>query len=380
MAEFKVKSVGDEEPTEQKVTQKPQEDKIDLRVENSEDQVQEEQVPEAQEQTPVENEKVEQEVPVEDKEVSKEPLSDIGDREKAIEYLNEKYNLGLKEDQDVQQEKEIVELTPEIEALLKYQKETGRGLGDYLELSKDYQSMSDNDLLRSYIKQTKPHFDEDDISYHIQKNFISTEDDSENDQRGKKLDLKEELYNAKEYFNSQKDKYYQPLESSSVDVPEEYEEAFSFYGDYKKDLERKDLEVKRRGEFFQSETDKYFSQTESFEFDLGDQKKAYKLSDKDSLKKQTSDITGFINRFVDKDGLIKDPAGYHRSMAMANNPDAFAKHFYEMGKAEAVGSLVKETKNIDMSVKQNTGSTEDGKVKFRVVNEDLGSKLRIKKR
>ena len=48
MAEFKVKSVGDEEPTEQKVTQKPQEDKIDLRVENSEDQVQEEQVPEQQ--------------------------------------------------------------------------------------------------------------------------------------------------------------------------------------------------------------------------------------------------------------------------------------------------------------------------------------------
>ena len=98
------------------------------------------------------------------------------------------------------------------------------------------------------------------------------------------------------------------------------------------------------------------------------------------MKKQTSDITGFINRFVDKDGLIKDPAGYHRSMAMANNPDVFAKHFYEMGKAEAVGDLVKETKNIDMSVKQNTGSTEDGKVKFRAVSEDQGSRLRIKKR
>lgn len=65
---------------------------------------------------------------------------------------------------------------------------------------------------------------------------------------------------------------------------------------------------------------------------------------------------------------------------MANNPDAFAKHFYEMGKAEAVDNLVKETKNIDMSVKQNVGSSEDGKVKFRAVNDDGGSKLRIRKR
>ena len=376
MAEFKVKSVGDNEPTEQKITQEPQENKIDLRVKEPQDQVQEEVVSDVQEQPEAVNEQVEENVSVDVEQGSKEPLSDIGDREKAIEYLNEKYNLGLKDDQN----SDIVEITPEVEALLKFQKDTGRGIGDYLELSKDYQKMDDNELIRNYLKQTKPHYDDDDISYHIEKNFSSTEDDSEQDIRSKKLELKEELYNARQHFESQKEKYYQPLESSSADVPEEYQEAFSFYGDYKKDQERKDIEVKKRGEFFQNETDKYFNQTEGFEFDLGDQKKTYKLSDKDSLKKQTSDITGFINRFVDKDGLIKDPAGYHRSMAMANNPDVFAKHFYEMGKAEAVGDLVKETKNIDMSVKQNTGSTEDGKVKFRAVSEDQGSRLRIKKR
>lgn len=375
MAEFTVKSVGDEEPTDQKTTKEPQENKIDLRVSGDEVEAQEEQTSEVVE------EKVEEELPVDAEQESLDELSDkIEDREKAIEYLNEKYNLGLKEDQDVQENSENVELTPELEALLKYQKETGRGLGDYLELSKDYASMDENELLRNYLKQTKPHYDDDDIRYHIESNFFSTDDDSEQESRSKKLKYKEELYNAREYFETQKEKYYQPLESSAADVPKEYQEAFSFYSDYTKDLERQDLEVKKRGEFFKNETDKFFGQAESFEFDLGDQKVAYKLNDKDSLKKQTSDINGFINRFVDKDGLIKDPAGYHRSMAMANNPDAFAKHFYEMGKAEAVGSLVKETKNIDMSVKQNVGSTEDGKIKFRAVSEDGGSKLRIRKR
>lgn len=368
MAELKVKAVGEDEPTAQKVTQETLENKIDLRPSESEDQATEEQV------TETEKEQVEEQVPVEEVQESKDSTSSEQDQEEARE------DLSSKEDQNVQENIEQIELTPEIEALLKYQKETGRGLGDYLELSKDYKSMEENELLRNYLKQTKPHYDDDDISYYIESSFASTEDDSESESRSKKLKFKEELYNAREYFETQKEKYYEPLESSSADVPKEYQEAFSFYSDYTKNLEKQDLEVKKRGEFFKNETDKFFGQVESFEFDLGDKKASYKLNDKDSLKKQTSDINGFVNRFVDKNGLIKDPAGYHRSMAMANNPDAFAKHFYEMGKAEAVGDLVKDTKNIDMSVKQNVGSSEDGKVKFRAVSDDGGSKLRIKKR
>ena len=94
MAEFKVKSVGDNEPTEQKITQEPQENKIDLRVKEPQDQVQEEVVSDVQEQPEAVNEQVEENVSVDVEQGSKEPLSDIGDREKAIEYLNEKYILA----------------------------------------------------------------------------------------------------------------------------------------------------------------------------------------------------------------------------------------------------------------------------------------------
>ena len=38
---------------------------------------------------------------------------------------------------------------------------------------------------------------------------------------------------------------------------------------------------------------------------------------------------------------------------MALNPDSVAKFFYEQGVADATEGLVKQTKNIDMSVRDN---------------------------
>ena len=49
-------------------------------------------------------------------------------------------------------------------------------------------------------------------------------------------------------------------------------------------------------------------------------------------------------------GLINDAAGYHKSLAMAMNPEKFAKFFYEQGKSDATDdSELRKTKNINMS-------------------------------
>ena len=123
-----------------------------------------------------------------------------------------------------------------------------------------------------------------------------------------------------------------------------------------------------------------YNQIEGFEFDLGDSKQVYKINDKESAKKQTASLNDFVGKFLDKEGYIKDTAGYHRAMTIATQPDQFAKYFYELGKASAVDGIVKETKNIDMTVKANTGQTDDGRTKFRVVDSGSGSSLKIRKR
>ena len=87
----------------------------------------------------------------------------------------------------------------------------------------------------------------------------------------------------------------------------------------------------------------------------------------------------WINQFVDEQGLVKDAMGYHRSLAIAMNPDKFAKFFYEQGQAEAVDGVMRKTKNINMSergVPQNASSK--GGMQVRSVNPDSGRGLKIR--
>lgn len=351
MADIKVRSLEEDAPEVKITSEVPQqeeqqvEEKQEETVEETQQEPQEEQV----EETKVEDTAVEEEV-----------------REEPEEVLSNT-------------EEKNIELPEDVKAFMKFNEETGRGMEDYVKLNVNYDEMDQADLLRQYIKQEKPHFDEDDVSYYIESNYVTSEDDDDNVARKKKLDLKETIYKAKEHFNKLKEDYYTPVESTGQ-VPDDYKEAFSFYSDYKKKQEKQDLLSKKRGQYFLEQTNKLYDQIEGFEFDLGDSKQVYKINDKESAKKQTASLNDFVGKFLDKDGYIKDTVGYHRAMTLATQPDQFAKYFYELGKASAVDGIVKETKNIDMTVKSNTGQTEDGRTRFRAVDTGSGSSLKIRKR
>ena len=90
-------------------------------------------------------------------------------------------------------------------------------------------------------------------------------------------------------------------------------------------------------------------------------------------------LNNFISHHLDDNGFLKDPAAYHRAMYAAMNVDTIAKHFYEQGKADATGDIVKETKNIDMNVRENK-VTEVGGTKFRVVDSGDQFEFKIRKR
>lgn len=351
MADIKVRSLEEDAPEVKITSETPQKEELQVEekkeetVEETQQEPQEEQVEEAKAEEPAVEEKVQDE--------PEEVLSNT--------------------------EEKNIELPEDVKAFIKFNEETGRGMDDYVKLNVNYDEMDQADLLRQYVKQEKPHFDEDDVSYYIESNYVASEDDDDNVARKKKLDLKETIYKAKEHFNKLKENYYTPVESTGK-VPEDYEKAFSFYSDYKKKQDKQEILSQKRGQYFLEQTNKLYDQIEGFEFDLGDSKQVYKINDKESAKKQTASLNQFVGKFLDKDGYIKDTAGYHRAMTIAAQPDQFAKYFYELGKANAVDGIVKETKNIDMTVKSNTGQTEDGRTRFRAVDSGSGSSLKIKKR
>lgn len=192
--------------------------------------------------------------------------------------------------------------------------------------------------------------------------------------------MKDELYKAKSHFESLKEKYKAPLESSSADLPEEYKEAFSFYSQYNEQSKKEAQLQEERSKVFLEKTNNLFTEEfKGFEFDLGDKKQLFTPKDVSKVKEVQSDITNFFNQHIDENGYVKDAASYHKALFAASNADAMAKYFYEQGVADATSGLVKETKNISMSVRDNKPVENKGGLKYREVSPDLGRSLKIKK-
>jgi hypothetical protein len=76
--------------------------------------------------------------------------------------------------------------------------------------------------------------------------------------------------------------------------------------------------------------------------------------------------------------MIADAAGYHRSLAIAMNPEKFAKHFYEQGQADATDDVIRKTKNINMSERRAPEGIVKGGMQVKQVNPDNGRGLKIK--
>ena len=118
-----------------------------------------------------------------------------------------------------------------------------------------------------------------------------------------------------------------------------------------------------------------------FEFKVGDQKMSFSPGDTVEVKKVQSDVNNFISRYLDDQGVIKDAAGYHKALSAAMNPDKLAEFFYEKGKADAVGDVSRQSKNINMDVRQTPQQLKDNSgFKIRAVDQDSGRGLKIKKR
>ena len=114
---------------------------------------------------------------------------------------------------------------------------------------------------------------------------------------------------------------------------------------------------------------------------MGEKKYRFNVNNTDQVKQTQSDITNFVKKFLNKDGLMEDAAGYHKSLYTAMNADAVAKHFYEQGKADALKDSVAKAKNVDMSPNQTHKTFEAGGLKVRVLGDDAESfKFKIKKR
>jgi hypothetical protein len=308
-----------------------------------------------------------------------QPQSAELQEEDVLSYISKRYNKQINSFDELVSERSDEQLPEDVSAYLKYRKETGRGFEDFLKLKEDFDTMDPDNILRSYFKSTQVGLDDEDIDVMMEDYSYNEDLDDDSTIKKAKLAKKKMIAEAKQYFTTQKEKYKMPLESRTADVSPEEKEELQAYKQYISQAKTMEQEAERKRDWFSKKTDEVFNnEFKGFEFKLNDQVVRFAPGDAAELKKAQLTPTNFINKYLDESGMIKDAAGYHRALAVAMNPERFAKFFYEQGMSAATEDVNRKIKNINMSERQAPQSTVKDGFQVKSVNPDSGKGLRIR--
>ena len=294
------------------------------------------------------------------------------------EVTEEEVKQEVKQTEIKQVEQPAVDLPENVEKLVSFMKETGGTVEDYVRLNADYSSIDEKALLKEYYKKNKPHLDAEDVDLILEDFTWDTDVDEERDIRKKKLAFKEEDAKARTYLDNLKNKYYDEIKLRPG-VTQEQQKAMDFFNRYNKQQEQAE---QLHTQFKQSTQQLFNDQFKGFDFEVGGKKYKYNIQNRDAVAENQSNINNLIGKFLDADGNVVDPAGYHKAMYAAENVDRIATHFYEQGKADAVKDVVNKSKNLsDVKARQgNTGEVFIGGMKVKSISGADSTKLKIKTR
>ena len=271
------------------------------------------------------------------------------------------------------------DLPENIQKVVDFMKDTGGDLNDYMNLNRNFDDYGDDDLLRSYYKDTKPHLDDDEINFLVQESFDWDEKiDDEKDVKRKKLALKEQVASAKAYLDGLKSKYYEDIKMGSK-LTNEQQDAIKYFNESQ---ERLKIQEQAQSTFLQKTDQVFNNEFKGFEYNIGDKRFRYNVSDTEKVKTNQSDINNFIRKFLNESGQMENANGYHKGLFTAMNPDAIANHFYEQGKADALKESISKSKNVNMDPRQSFTAPKTG-FKARIVGDNNNHKtatFKIKKR
>ena len=278
----------------------------------------------------------------------------------------------------IRDEKVLGKQLPEnIEKLVTFMEETGGSVQDYVSLNKDYSDLSPAQVLKEYYTKSKPHLDQEEISFLMEDNFDFDEDvDEAREIRKKKLAFKEEVANAKNYLESSKSKYYDEIKLRPG-VTQEQKEALSFFDNYKKQQETAN---QLHGDFRDNTKKLFNNEFKGFDFKVGEKKFRYGVKDPAKVGEAQIDVQNFVGKYSDDKGRIVDPAGYHKAMYAAMNADKIAHHFYEQGKADGVKNVIQSSKNPSQDSPRQVadGNVFVNGLKVKSISGLDSSKLKIK--
>ena len=299
--------------------------------------------------------------------------------DEVLSYIGKRYGKEINSiDELISNREEADPLPEDVAAYLKYKKETGRGFGDFAKLQKDYTDLSPDALLREYYSITEEGLDAEDIES-IMEDFMYDEEIHEPVEIKKiKLAKKKEIAKAKKFLKQQQELYKQPLESRESSANVVNEEIIQ-YRQYIESAKAQEDEANQKRQWFSKKSDEVFGpEFKGFKFKIGESNIVYNPGSASDLKKAQETPMNFVNKFLDANGYLKDAEGYHRSLAIAMNPEKFAQFFYEQGKSQATDDVMRKTKNVNMSERNAPEVSVKSGFQVKSVSQPSSRGLRIK--
>jgi len=268
-------------------------------------------------------------------------------------------------------------LPENIEKLVEFMNETGGTVQDYVRLNADYSDVNEDVLLKEYYKNTKPHLNSEEVDFIMEETFsYDTEVDEERDVKKKKLAKKEAVAEARSHLEGLKQKYYDEIKLRPG-VTQEQKKATDFFNRYN---DEQKIAEQKHSKFINNTKQLFSNEFKGFDFEVGEKKFRYGVKDPGAVAENQSNLNNFVERFLDKEGNVKDTKGYHKAMYAAQNVDKIVNHFYEQGKTDGIKTVVDGSKNPDTGVRQTQGDIFVGGLKVRAIDGVDSSKLKIKRK
>ena len=270
---------------------------------------------------------------------------------------------------------QITDLPDNIEKLVDFMKETGGTVQDYVRLNADYSDVNEDVLLKEYYKNTKPHLNNEEVDFIMEETFsYDTEVDEERDVKKKKLAKKEAVAEARSHLEGLKQKYYDEIKLRPG-VTQEQKKATDFFNRYNNEQE---IAEQKHSKFINNTKQLFSNEFKGFDFEVGEKKFRYGVKDPGAVAENQSNLNNFVEKFLDKEGNVKDTRGYHKAMYAAQNIDRIVNHFYEQGKSDGIKTVVDGSKNPTTEARQTAGDIFVGGLKVRAIDGVDSSRLKIK--
>ena len=384
--DIKVREVSAEEKSSQQIEQELL-DKHEEQTQSDTEQVESAEVkveeqPEQEAEVKEVTEEVQEEKPVEEVVDEQPPQLETPPElkeEEVLSYIGKRYGKEINSIDELVSEREESEPLPEdVAAYLKYKKETGRGFNDFAKLQRDYTDLSPDALLREYYSITEEGLDSEDIDM-LMEDFVFDEEVHEPTEIKKiKLAKKKEIAKAKRFLKQQQEQYKQPLESRESSATANNEELIE-YRQYLESAKAQQNDASQKREWFVKKSDEVFSsEFKGFKFNIGEDEIVYSPGSASELRKAQETPLNFVNKYLDSNGFIKDAEGYHKSLAIAMNPEKFAQFFYEQGKSQATDDVMRKTKNVNMTERSAPEVSVKSGFQVKAVSQPSSKGLRIK--